>query len=99
MTIRVFGDSISGNCLKVKFICDFLGISYVWEEVDILKGESRTAAFLALSPAEQVPVILLEDGRAIAQSNAIILSTSAEITGTPTRSRTQEKWMPMVSRP
>src|SRR5580698_1527403 len=73
MTIRIFGDSISGNCLKVKFVCDRLGISHQWEEVDILKGESRTGAFLAMNPAGQVPVSLLGDGRAIAQSNAIML--------------------------
>jgi glutathione S-transferase len=73
MTIRIFGDSISGNCLKVKFVCDLLRIAYQWEEVDILKGESRTAAFLATNPAGQVPVVLLSDGRALAQSNAIML--------------------------
>ena len=73
MAMRIFGDSISGNCLKVKFVSDFLAIPYQWEEVDILKGESRTPAFLAINPSGQVPVILLDDGRSIAQSNAIIL--------------------------
>ena len=73
MAIRIFGDSISGNCHKVKFVCDLLGIPYQWTEVDILKDASRTAAFLAINPAGQVPVIVLDDGRAIAQSNAIIL--------------------------
>ena len=73
MTMRIFGDSISGNCLKVKWVADLLGLSYQWEEVDVLKSESRTPAFLAMNPAGQVPVVLLDDGRAIAQSNAIML--------------------------
>jgi glutathione S-transferase len=77
MTIQILGDSISGNCLKVKFVSDLLSIPCQWEEVDILQGETRTAAFLAINPAGQVPVILLDDGRSIAQSNAIILYLAA----------------------
>lgn len=73
MSITVFGDSISGNCLKVKWTADRIGTPYRWVETDILKGESRTADFLARNPAGQVPLVVLEDGRALAQSNAIIL--------------------------
>ncbi len=73
MAIQVFGDSISGNCLKVKWVCDVLNIPCRWEEVDILNGESRVPAFLAMNPAGQVPVVILEDGRALAQSNAIAM--------------------------
>ncbi|MGU3540172.1 glutathione S-transferase family protein [Methylobacterium sp. A54F] len=70
--MRVFGDIASGNCLKVKLVADHLGIPYVWEPVDILKGESRTPAFLARFPAGQVPGVVLDDGRCLAQSNAIL---------------------------
>jgi glutathione S-transferase len=73
MSITVFGDSISGNCLKVKWTADRIGTPYRWVETDILKGESRTPDFLARNPAGQVPLVVLEDGRALAQSNAIIL--------------------------
>jgi glutathione S-transferase len=73
MTMRVFGDSISGNCLKVKWTADLLGIAYDWVETDVLQGGSRTPEFLALNPAGQVPTVLLEDGRTLAQSNAILL--------------------------
>ncbi len=31
MVMRIFGDSISGNCLKVKWVSDYLGIPYAWE--------------------------------------------------------------------
>jgi len=71
--ITVFGDSVSGNCLKVKWIADFLGIPYAWIETDVLTAQTRTAQFLALNPAGQVPLVLLPDGRPLAQSNAIML--------------------------
>lgn len=71
--MQIFGDSISGNCLKVKWVADFLGLPYTWIETNVLKSESRTEAFLAMNPAGQVPVVILDDGRALAQSNAIIL--------------------------
>jgi len=71
--MKIYGDSKSGNCLKVSWTADFLGRSYDWIETDILQGESRTADFLAMNPAGQVPVVVLDDGRTLAQSNAIIL--------------------------
>src|SRR5579859_7227238 len=71
--MRIFGDSISGNCLKVKWTADLLGQHYDWVETDVLKRETRTPAFLAMNPAGQVPVVLLDDGRSLAQSNAILL--------------------------
>lgn len=73
MSLQIFGDSISGNCLKVKWVADHLGLDYRWTEVDIMKGESRTPEFLARNPAGQVPLVVLADGRPLAQSNAIIL--------------------------
>jgi glutathione S-transferase len=71
--MRVYGDSISGNCLKVKWTADHLGLAYDWIETDILKAETRTSEFLALNPAGQVPTVVLDDGRPLAQSNAILL--------------------------
>jgi glutathione S-transferase len=71
--MKIYGDSISGNCLKVKWVADSLGLSYEWIETDILAGESRTPAYLAMNPAGQVPAAVLVDGRPLAQSNAIIL--------------------------
>lgn len=71
--IRIFGDSISGNCQKVKWVAARLSIPHEWIEIDILKGETRTDEFLAINPFGQVPVIQFDDGRTLAQSNAIIL--------------------------
>ena len=71
--LTVFGDIRSGNCLKVKWMLDLLGKDYSWVETDIMSGGSRTADFLAMNPAGQVPTIVLDDGRTLAQSNAILL--------------------------
>jgi glutathione S-transferase len=70
--MKVYGDTKSGNCLKVKWVCDKLALAYSWIDVDIMKGQSRTIEFLKLNGAGQVPVVQFEDGRTLAQSNAII---------------------------
>ena len=70
--MQIYGDSNSGNCLKVKYTADYLGLGYEWINVDIMQGENRTPDFLRINPQGQVPVIELGDGRCLAQSNAII---------------------------
>ena len=70
--MRIYGDTNSGNCLKVKYTADYLGLAYEWIAVDITQGESRTPDFLEINPQGQVPVIQVEDRRCLAQSNAII---------------------------
>jgi glutathione S-transferase len=71
--ITIYGDPISGNCLKVKWTAERLGVPFHWIDVDVMKRETRTPEFLAINPAGQVPTVLLDDGRPLAQSNAIIL--------------------------
>ncbi|MEN3208772.1 glutathione S-transferase family protein [Methylorubrum populi] len=68
----VYGDRKSGNCLKVAWAAAHLGIDLDWRAVDILKGETRTPDFLALNPDGRVPTLVLEDGRSLSESNAII---------------------------
>jgi glutathione S-transferase len=70
--MKIYGDSNSGNCLKVKWVCDRLALPYTWVNIDTLKGETRTPEFLRLNSAGQVPVVEFDDGRTLAQSNAII---------------------------
>jgi glutathione S-transferase len=73
MSLTIYGDPHSGNCLKVKWTADRLGLQYQWVDIDVLGGGARTAAFRQLNPAAQVPTVVLADGRTLAQSNAIIL--------------------------
>ena len=70
--MKIFGDEKSGNCLKVKYVADHLGLPYTWVPVDIMKGESRTPEYLARFPVGQVPGVEFADGRSLSQSNAII---------------------------
>lgn len=72
--MQIFGDSISGNCLKVKWVADLRGLSYDWIETSVLKSETRTPDYLAMNPAGQVPLVRFDDGRTLAQSNAIMLA-------------------------
>lgn len=71
--LKVYGDRISGNCRKIAYLADYLGIEYQWVDVDIMKGESRTEEFLAMNPEGQVPLVDLGDGRHLRQSDAILL--------------------------
>ena len=62
----------SQNAWKVRVLLGLLGIPYRSVPVAIFSGESRTPEFLQLNPAGSTPALVLEDGRAIAESNAIL---------------------------
>ncbi len=62
----------SGNGYKVRLLLTLLGIPYRLVQKDIIKGETRTPEFLALNPNGRIPLILLEDGRRLFESGAII---------------------------
>ena len=70
--ITVYGMSMSGNCYKLRLLLEQLGRDYRWIEVDSARGETRTPAFLARHPNGRVPLIELEDGRVLVESNAIL---------------------------
>lgn len=72
MALKLYGSSNSGNCLKPRWVAERLGVPFEWIETDSFTGATRTPAFLALNPAGQVPVAQFEDGRVLAQSNAIM---------------------------
>jgi glutathione S-transferase len=71
--LTIYGDSGSGNCLKIRYVADHLSIPYRWIETSVLAAATRTKEFLALNPAGQVPLAILPDGRPLAQSAAIML--------------------------
>ena len=70
--IKVYGDLYSGNCYKVQLALAHLQIPYEWRHIDILKKESRTPEFLAKNPNGKIPVLELENGTFLAESNAIL---------------------------
>ncbi|KAA8693383.1 glutathione S-transferase family protein [Pseudomonas syringae pv. tagetis] len=69
---KVYGDYNSGNCYKVKLMLNLLGSEYEWVPVDILNGETQTPAFLEKNPNGKIPVLELEDGTCLWESNAIL---------------------------
>ncbi|MEM8982926.1 MAG: glutathione S-transferase family protein [Pseudomonadota bacterium] len=71
--LKVYGDHRSGNCYKVAWVLNELALPYEWVDVDILAGESRQSKFLALNPNGRIPVVQFNDGRTLAESNAILL--------------------------
>jgi len=62
----------SQNGYKVRLLCHHLGVQYESKEVDIFGGENQTDAFLALSPTGSVPVLELDNGTTLPESNAIL---------------------------
>jgi glutathione S-transferase len=70
--IKVYGTSLSGNCHKVRMALEALHLPYAWTEIDSSKGETRTPEFLAKNPNGKVPVVELEPGVYLPESNAIL---------------------------
>lgn len=70
--IAVYGFSPSGNCHKVKLLLEQLRRDYRWIETDSAHGATRTPEYLAKNPNGRVPLIELEDGRILVESNAIL---------------------------
>jgi len=63
----------SGNSYKVRLLLSYLEREYTHVPINILKAETQTTDFLAKNPAGQIPMLELDDGRTLAESNAIIL--------------------------
>jgi glutathione S-transferase len=70
--MKSYGDTGSGNCLKVKYTADHLRVPHTWLPVDIMKAETKTPEFLARFPMGRIPAVEFDDGRRLAESNAII---------------------------
>jgi glutathione S-transferase len=70
--LRLYDFHESGNGYKVRLLLSRLERPYERIELDILKGETRTPEFLALNPNGRIPLLVLEDGRKLAESNAIL---------------------------
>ncbi|WP_204139251.1 glutathione S-transferase family protein [Halomicronema sp. CCY15110] len=69
---KIFGDMLSGNCYKIKLLMQFLDIPHQWIPVDILASETHTEAFKRMNPNTRIPVVELDDGNYLWESNAIL---------------------------
>jgi glutathione S-transferase len=70
--LQLHDNSDSANGYKVRLLASFLGIELQVHEVDIFRGESRRPEFLRVSRFGQIPVLVLEDGTTLPESNAIL---------------------------
>ena len=74
--LTVYGYSPSGNCHKVRMMLAHLGRrldqDFRWIETDSTRGQTRTPEYLAKNPNGRVPMIELDDGRSMVESNAIL---------------------------
>ena len=68
----VYGNSDSGNCYKVKLAIAQLALAHGWVETDSVAGATRTPEFLAKNPNGKVPLLELDDGSFLPESNAIL---------------------------
>ena len=70
--ITIHGMRASGNCYKLQLLLAQLDQPYRWNEMDLFNGATRTPEFLAKNPNGKVPLLELEDGRCLPESNAIL---------------------------
>jgi glutathione S-transferase len=71
--ITLYQQQDSGNCYKVRLMLSHLGRAFRTVAVSSLDGSTRTPEFLAKNPIGKIPTVELDDGRFLAESNAILL--------------------------
>ena len=69
--LKIYGNTISPPCVKVRFACELLGLDYKWQEMDFRSGELKKPEFLAIHPAGKVPA-MDDNGFKLFESEAII---------------------------
>jgi glutathione S-transferase len=88
--IKLYGHEISGNSYKVRLMLSLLNIESEWIKVDLMQGEQKSPAYLAMNPFGQVP--LLVDGEIqLADAQAILAYLARQYGG--------EQWLPTAALP
>ncbi len=72
MAVLLYDNPASGNCYKVRLILSLLGIEFERRELSVVDRSDRDGVLAGLSPSLNVPTVVLEDGRPLAESNAIL---------------------------
>jgi glutathione S-transferase len=70
--VLLYDSPVSGNCYKVRLLFAHLGVDYERREVDVVDRSNRRELLGELNPALRVPTLVLDDGRSLAESNAIL---------------------------
>ena len=72
MGLLLYDSTVSGNCYKVRLLFAHLGLRYERVEMDVVDRTNRRQVLGEANPALRVPTVILEDGRPLAESNAIL---------------------------
>ena len=70
--MRLYNSAVSGNCYKVRLLAAQLGLPLELVEMDVLDRSDRPDVLGGLNPALRVPTLVLDDGRALGESGAIL---------------------------
>jgi glutathione S-transferase len=70
--VLLYNSQVSGNCYKVRLLLAHLGVEYERREMDVVDRSNRQEVLGDLNPALRVPTLVLDDGRPLAESNAIL---------------------------
>jgi glutathione S-transferase len=70
--VLLYNSQVSGNCYKVRLLLAHLGLDYERREMDVVDRSNRLDVLGDLNPALRVPTLVLDDGRPLAESNAIL---------------------------
>jgi glutathione S-transferase len=70
--VLLYDSPVSGNCYKVRLLLTHLGIPYERQRVDVVDRSNRPDLLGGLNPALRVPTLVLDDGRPLAESGAIL---------------------------
>jgi glutathione S-transferase len=70
--VLLYNSQVSGNCYKVRLLLAHLGIEYERQEVSVVDRSNRPGLLGGLNPALRVPTLVLDDGRSLGESGAII---------------------------
>jgi glutathione S-transferase len=70
--VLLYDNELSGNCYKVRLLLAQLGIDYEREEVDVFDRSGREHLLGEVNPGLRIPTVVLDDGRSLAESNAIL---------------------------
>ena len=70
--MRLYNSAVSGNCYKVRLLFAHLGLGYETVELSVVDRSNRPDVLGALNPALRVPTLVLDDGRPLGESNAIL---------------------------
>jgi glutathione S-transferase len=70
--VLLYNSAISGNCYKVRLLLAHLGIPYETRDVDVIDRSDPRDFLAGLNPTRRAPTLVLDDGRPLAESNAIL---------------------------